>query len=53
MLEPRAIIDSDLLPLLSSRTRSGIQLLSLDSKQWIPVNKNAGMTIVKHAGKTN
>ena len=31
---------------------SGIQLLSLGSKQWIPANERTGMTIEKNAGKT-
>ncbi len=36
----------------SSRTRSGIQLLSLGAKPWIPANKSAGMTVSKRTGKT-
>ena len=46
---PGAIIDPDSFLLLSSRTRSGIQLLSLRSKKWIPANKHAGKTVSESA----
>ena len=49
---PGAIIDPDSFLLMSYRTRSGIQLLSLGAKPWIPAYERAGKTVNKHARKT-